>query len=519
MKHKTKLISLLILIKENQQMETKKAIVNRKLNNPSVKDLLSVKTDFIEKRKDAKPADGYWILLQDWTSCSLKCGGGKSYQQWMCVPPKKGGRKCLGKSIRIRPCNTQPCPSVLVNNPNGIVKKSPLDSIKPSIIVSQPFSNRPQNFMKCVIKENDVFYIDPVTDRSKKIPSRIVLNTRSISLYTDMNFKDNVFSFNLKDTNFTPYRKDKCCFNLESGTQIFTICGGFGQKCGGGKETYSFFENWRNDFKLFKYGCYEEFKKESFLESKAKKAEDKLKEAAGLSIIEDRANLVKKKLVKKEMDVLAGKVTKTEALAMRAIKREFDIEKMITQEIQQKTMLETKLLLEKKKHEEKKRECLEQLFSAKKKESYRLRMLSFQNAQINSIKKDAEKQILIKRAKMRNKIKEILTKSLRRRKQIEGEIRKIRSVIANKLMTENRKGSSEICLKGMESKKNRLEYCKHRIVDSFIQYNECIQETTFGNICCENEFGNMHIEERDKCIAMLDKKLSKTLDEGQWTLE
>ena len=52
-----------------------------------------------------KPVDGYWIMLQDWTDCTLKCGGGKSYQQFMCVPPKNGGKPCKGKSIKSRTCN------------------------------------------------------------------------------------------------------------------------------------------------------------------------------------------------------------------------------------------------------------------------------------------------------------------------------------------------------------------------------------------------------------------------------
>ena len=113
--------------------------------------------------------------------------------------------------------------------------------------------------MKCVVKENDVLYMNRKVSKDLKTPSRIVINTRTVSLFTDENFKDNIFSFNLKETIFTPFKKDKCCFNLESGTQQFTICGGFGQRCGGGKEKYSFFEEWRKHFNLFKYGCFEEF--------------------------------------------------------------------------------------------------------------------------------------------------------------------------------------------------------------------------------------------------------------------
>jgi len=512
-KNKSKLITYLILLKENQQKEQKKLAASKK---PSIKDLLNKKTKSIEKRKDSKPKDGYWILLQDWTSCSLKCGGGKSYQQWMCVPPKKGGRKCKGMSIRTRPCNTQPCPVTKTNKTKAVVKGNTVNAVNTPIVRSQPFSMRPQNYMKCEIKENDVFYINRKVNKKLKIPSRIVLNTRTISVFTDELFKNNVFSFNLKETEFTPYSKDKCCFNLESGSDIFTICGGFGQRCGGGREKYSFTDSWRKDFNLFKFGCFKKFERESWLAAQAKKAADEARAAAGIANLDDRANLIKNKMKKKEVDIMAGKLSSTQAMAMKAIKREFDLEKMLTSEIQLKSEMETKELLKKKKREEKKRECLEKAFSAKKAEAERTRQTKSALEKLKSIKNEAKKQILKKRAKMRNKIKDLLNKSKRRRREIEGEIRVIRSKIAKKLVSADHKGSSSVCVEGMDSATKRVDYCKKEIVDSFIKYNDCVQKANYGNICCENEFGDMHIDLRDKCMNLCDKKLTKDLEDGEF---
>ena len=56
--------------------------------------------------------DGYWMILQDWSQCTKKCGGGLSYRHLMCIPPKNGGKNCVGNQIRTRPCNEQPCPTV-----------------------------------------------------------------------------------------------------------------------------------------------------------------------------------------------------------------------------------------------------------------------------------------------------------------------------------------------------------------------------------------------------------------------
>jgi len=46
-----------------------------------------------------------WITIQDWTECSLKCGGGKSFKQRKCV-----SRICTGPEILERLCNIHPCP-------------------------------------------------------------------------------------------------------------------------------------------------------------------------------------------------------------------------------------------------------------------------------------------------------------------------------------------------------------------------------------------------------------------------
>lgn len=86
--------------------------------------------------------DGYWIVLQDWTQCSLKCGGGTSTLQRMCVPPKNGGKACDGSSVVTKPCNIQPCPEVKVLK--DALKNN--ETVRKPIIKIVPFSNRPQRY-------------------------------------------------------------------------------------------------------------------------------------------------------------------------------------------------------------------------------------------------------------------------------------------------------------------------------------------------------------------------------------
>ena len=87
--------------------------------------------------------DGYWIVLQDWSQCNLKCGGGNSTLQRMCVPPKTGGKPCEGEAVLKRKCNTKPCPQIISNEPTE--QNSTKIDRKP-IVKVLPFSTRPQRY-------------------------------------------------------------------------------------------------------------------------------------------------------------------------------------------------------------------------------------------------------------------------------------------------------------------------------------------------------------------------------------
>lgn len=111
--------------------------------------LLNTATGTLKGRSDGSSSvlvqnavDGYWITLQSWSTCSLKCGGGTQSYHRMCVPPKSGGKPCQGEAILIKRCNEQPCPTV----------KSPQDKSKENeetpkpIVKVMPFSSRYQKY-------------------------------------------------------------------------------------------------------------------------------------------------------------------------------------------------------------------------------------------------------------------------------------------------------------------------------------------------------------------------------------
>ena len=471
----------------------------------------------IDRPKDWVARDGYWILLQDWTSCSLKCGGGLHYQHWMCVPPKKGGKKCKGQAVRTEPCNTQPCPGTigLLNTSVSTKGQVPGVVLNP-IVKSFPFSKRPQNYLKCQIKENDVFYLIDGPDNKKiKRPSRIVMNTHTISIYHDDSYKTAAFAFDLKNTLISPKKDDKCCFDLLNGRLGYTICGGFGQLCGTSSNP-KFVNEWVSDFNLFKVGCYENLKIKNWKSEQSKKAMADALEAAGVGGLSDRANLIKKRIEEKKMDEWNKKLQNTQSQAMKLMKREFDIEKMLQQELQLKAELEAKELMELKRREQAKKECLEKAFKERDTQNKRLMDDMHKENELDLIKQNTKKEVELQRNKLREKLNAIRNKFKKRKRLIMQDINVIRSDMAKNLMNANKKGNMLICKNAYGNKEKITDYCNREIVDNYVKNIECRSESSFCYVCCENEFGNLVMEKRDVCYKMCDKMLRDSLNGGHF---
>ena len=205
--------------------------------------------------------DGYWIMLQDWTQCSLKCGGGTSTLQRMCVPPKNGGKDCIGERILTKPCNPQPCPDIFKtgeNNKNATINKA--------IIKSMPLTNKPQRYVKCKIKEADLMLFQNVTDPNFKknpivgnqdlngansisIPMRAIMNNSTFTLFSGEDTESLFISFNLISSRFIRSTQKGCFEIYESNKKYATLCP-FG--CDNADKAL---EEWDYDFNLFKYQC------------------------------------------------------------------------------------------------------------------------------------------------------------------------------------------------------------------------------------------------------------------------
>lgn len=205
-------------LNENLLRKLKIKIRIQNENNLSLnKSFLGISSNNFSKSTD-ESIDGYWVVMKDWSECTLKCDGGKQFQQLLCIPPKKNGKPCIGDSIIVRPCNIQPCPReisqdlFLNSNSSEIITLSELLNTKAKTqndkedqknnnvkieINFLPISNRPLEYDKCNFKESDALLLmdefnNDYYSNAAKLPVRLIMNKNAVSAYTD---EVNIFLF------------------------------------------------------------------------------------------------------------------------------------------------------------------------------------------------------------------------------------------------------------------------------------------------------------------------------------
>ncbi len=166
--------------------------------------------------------DGQWIVIQDWTQCNLACGGGVQTLQRLCVPPSEGGADCQGEGIMTRPCNTQPC--------RGPVHKMKAEITSNPVLKMVTVSPRKQRYEIGIIKEGDMDWMRedlPSPGEAPRLPVRVVLNNRTLSVFEANHYDTIAFSVNLhaiKKIELHP-KDPKACFVVTTDDEKrITLC-------------------------------------------------------------------------------------------------------------------------------------------------------------------------------------------------------------------------------------------------------------------------------------------------------
>merc|ERR1712032_1580964 len=154
--------------------------------------------------------------------------------------------------------------------------------------------------------------------------------------------------------------------------------------------------------------------------------------------------------------------------------------------------------------EKKKEECLMKAIKEKEIENqYNIAKASAERA-VEKITTETKKQITMQRENITKKIIEIRNRQKRKKAQLRSEVMTIRTQIAARLSTINKMGSTKTCISSLKTETNREKYCSEHFADNYIKFADCINKSSFCYVCCESEFGDLHVVNRDQCYTSCD---------------
>jgi hypothetical protein len=494
---------------EKAKQESLDSLIDKKKNDDDLES---------NSNEDKKPNDGYWIILQTWSQCSKKCDTGVSTLHRLCIPPKNGGKPCQGEAIKTRPCNPEPCPYVpgQESNKNStdakIREASKPVTLKP-IFKSMPFSSTPTRYHKCIIKEGDLI-LYKTEDKGLKpkitqIPVRAILNNRTISFYENAeDFSTHYTSFNLKTSDFFHSKRDRSCFILSENQRQSELCPI------GADPSLKTYNDWDKDFNIFKFNC--ESKPDEIEADLDNKMKEKMEEAKK-DLLQEREEMIKKKMRDKDEDTGFSIIKKTNQVAQQAIIKEENLEEMIEKEEEEKEKRDEEMILKQIESEKKKNDCIKKAIKEREIENQYQIKTSETQKEVESIKQDAMKEVLEKRNKLKQKINEMRKKAQRKSQALKAKLLNMKMSMAQEMTDIYKKGDHNRCSNAMKDDQSRQNYCTANFSD-IIMYSQCRDNEDFCTLCCEHEFGEMHMDKRNECIKTLCEAPKADAEEskGRW---
>ena len=123
---------------------------------------------------------------------------------------------------------------------------------------------------------------------------------------------------------------------------------------------------------------------------------------------------------------------------------------------------------------------------------------------------------------MKAKILSMRKKNERKKNLLKQQLMSVRTEMASNLESATQQGSKALCeaAKGDQTKVN--VYCENNFFDNYSKLADCKDLSSFCYVCCENEYGDIFVSERELCYSICDKKEegpATPSGEGRWHWE
>jgi len=209
-------------------------------------------------------------------------------------------------------------------------------------------------------------------------------------------------------------------------------------------------------------------------------------------------------------------VNKAAGVALQALGKELAFEEMVEREELLKEKDEYKGLMGQYNDELLRGKCIERSIK-KKKDDVELKGSKAEvDKQVDKIRERAKNQVMEQRATQRKTLEALKRAAERRKQDMKNKIDDMRSKNVYKLEQAEKIGDMALC-QANASPDHMEKYCNKYFDTDPQQNKECRNVENFCYICCENEFGDVHIDKRDKCYEQCQTgNKDKSMDGGKW---
>jgi len=282
----------------------------------------------------------------------------------------------------------------------------------------------------------------------------------------------------------------------------------------------NFVEEWDYDFNLFKFQCRSSRPEIQIGASEEKKLENEFKQKvseAKVDIVRERQAALKKAVQQKDEQLIKKKVQGTQTMTLQAVQKELQLEEMLEKEEKAREALEIEEINGEIIKEQKKKECLLNMIKERQLEDQYNLGKQESEKQVMELKEEAKKEIIIKRNKMKTKILNMRKKNERKKNMLKQKLMSVRTEMSQSVTKATKMGTKAICENSKNDQAKINAYCENNFFDNYYKLLDCKDKDGFCYSCCENEFGDIHVAERDDCYNMCDgKKKSKKGKRGNW---
>jgi hypothetical protein len=152
---------------------------------------------------------------------------------------------------------------------------------------------------------------------------------------------------------------------------------------------------------------------------------------------------------------------------------------------------------------------------------------------MKNIKKSAAQEVTKRRADLKKLINKMKLKQKRKTNSLAVKLQTVRNTMASDMGKAYKRGSTELCKNigngteegnggSLEKVEKRKHYCIANFSENYAMYQTCLDTEDFCHICCDNEWGEFFLNDRESCyLASCDADAPPVVDDkkditGRW---